>query len=659
MDTTTTPVQDETCPLDGAAQAVQDESGTQPAKEDPHPLRGGLLGHMSRLTARLYAALSDSVVGRVATGYRRVNAATAGRHGREGGKPISHARLVVAETVKNSRITALLEGILRTLYDMPLRFYGVFALAYGMMGILIYFFIPYIYPSLSPEQTYFMVAGVMLLISIPLLISRSTLHTSLLRSRLVSRLLTRYLCMPDDDTLVTERRGAPAMLLIMGAIFGVGATVGTLFVSPLLLPHALLVLAFGGMIFSYPESGVLITTAALPVAWLLPAALYPMVALILLTWLSYGLQLLQLRRTWKSDVLDVVGLVMMILALISGVGGILTGNGSVRSSVLLVCSLSVYFLLVHLMNTREYVRNCLVGVGATVICMLVAGLLSFVNSDEFGWLPGAYGGQLAKDIFDGAVTLASDADRLCRDLAAIMTLPCLCAFFLRARRLFVRFVTVLLCGVNLYLMGTISSMSTVVCAASVTLIFCLLMDHRTLVAGALLLPGGVGAAGWFIARYGPVSTRKLDAHSYERLILDTRMEESWQLVTQYPLGMGIGVASEKVNFYMEVLLSMGWQGMAIMVVFVLLLLQKSMTALSYTRSRSDRALVVGLLTAAVGFFFYGANHAFLSEPRAMLALTILCALLSVYGNILFAERDRRRAEMAYAEGGVDRFYHRL
>ncbi len=615
-----------------------------------------ILQGLNRMTGRLYVVLASCFVGRCIRGYRKLDDALGGERRRSARcrRAVSRRRLLLADSVKNSFLSKFLSGILSGLYHLPARAYGLFAVLYGVFSTLCCLFLPRIFSSADPEIMHYVVAGAMTACGIPLLTTSDSLRAAVSKSHLASAVLTNYLCIPK--TPEPAKRKKMSVLLAFSVVFlAAGAALGTMFLPPFALPIGLLALALFGIILNYPEAGAILVTALLPVVWLWPSTMLPLAILILLTWLSYALKILQLRRTVHWDILDIVGVLLFIIAFVAGVGGVLAGTGNARDSVKLLACLSVYFFMVHLLNTRTYIRRCLIGVGVTTVLVMLAGL--FLQPEPIGILHFPGDDSILK-ITETVEMSVFNRDSEHRSLLTVMTFPLLCAFLLRSKRLFSRFASLLLLALNVYLIAASSSVGTILCTLGVGVLLCLLLDHRCLAGGILLLPCGIGAGGWYLTRLDPFSRETMENISRQIFEREMRVSDIWPVIAERPMGLGLGADCAGATLFFEVLLCLGWPGMIAMILFLLLLLQKGLTALSHTVVFTDRALLVGLTCGVVGFILRGLTYGFLSEPRAILTLALLAGLLSALANVLFRETDVREAEFLNCPEGVDRLYHR-
>ncbi len=621
--------------------------------------RSRLWSGLYRATGRLYVLLSHSILGRCAGGYRRVDGVCGGK--RRASRPaVSRRRLQVAEALRNHVLSRILRWILQSLYDLPMRFYGLFALVYGLSSSLaclfFYLFGAWIPLTGRPDLLYGVVGVALLLISLPLMVSPYTVRSAVARSLFGSLILEGYLCIPPTSPM-DVRRDMRVWLSLSAILSAIGAAFAALYIPPMILPLGILAVILCGTIFAHPEAGALLVSACVPVVWLFPAAISVLMLLSLMTWCGYLLSRLRLERLSRGDILDTVGLLLLLLTLIASVGGVLTSNAPLFDSACHVVCLSVYFPARRLLRTRAYITRALGGMGVVAVLVTLSNLFLQLGDDVLFYVPVA-GEAVVEDMLAQVRTAMFAMDTPYRgtvcSLLTVVSFPLLLLMWLRARRPLARFASLLLIGINACLVAVNGSIGTVLCTVAVVLMFCLLADHRALPVLILTLPGTVGALGWYWTWKGAIPVGTLTSLPWMQAGYSDRMDRLWQMVRVHPFGVGFGVEELGVGLFAEVLVSMGWPGLVVLVIFFVLLLQKGATAISHAVTRPDRLMAVGLLCTICGFLFYGAVHGFLAEPRVTLTVTLVAGLLSQYADILFTESDVRRAESAETAKAADR-----
>ncbi len=638
----------------------------------------GVVWHkLCRATAGLYALVTCSRIGRAFTAYRRVDAAlTHGKRypGRHNCRSMSPARLRLVQSVESGRLFAGLRTGFRILFGAPVAFWGLFGLFYGLLGVLLYFAAPLIHESLAPEMSHLVFSAVIALLSLPLALCRLSFSESLGNSLISRLILVRLLGVPQDRLKLTRRK-MPRILPYIAFLLAAISAGAALFIHPLFIPLALLAAGACGLIFTYPEAGVVLSTVLLPAIWLFEGVLPYLAALILLTWCSYGLKLLFLHRTIRFDLLDVVVLIFGVLVLASGFTGAVVNAESISTGVFLFIIVSDYFLIVNLMTTRAYIRRCLFGVGASVVIMTVISYLRLVPTDSLSWLEGSRAGNAILDVFQKTVGRLSSLWAEHSQLYLVLVFPWLYAYLLYTRRLLRKvqgMIFIILDLVLIVMMDSVSALFGILC---VTLLFFLLLGHKWLARGIVALPiAGCGVL-WLSYLY-PISDALQTILSRSLLYKEQLRDSLWHMVADHPGGIGagteafltvypqyaapdLGAVTDSGNLGFELLLGYGWAGLILAVVIAFLFVQKGLTCLGHTAASKDRAMILGGVVSLVGVLIFGAVRSFITSPRVLFTLVLVVALCSAYENIIFDESDVLTADAAGSPRGEDRIYRRI
>ena len=638
---------------------------------------GILWDRINRGTAKLYRAVENSFMGRIMTGYRRADAAFAGGKrytGRHTCAPMSPARMKLLSAVESGLLFKGIRALCGGLFGLPLTLYGLFLLIYGVGGCVAYFALPYVYQPLAPDLEHLVLSAVLTLLAIPLLLTKKTLAETLGVGGIPYLIFVRFLGIPKDR-LDIPRKKLPAVLPYLTALLALGAACGALATHALAIPALMLGIGALGLIFSFPEAGVVLSTVMLPVIWLDRKLLIPLCALILLTWISYGVKLLFLHRTMRFGLLDTVVLIFGLLVLASGFTGAVVSVETVMTGILLFICLTDYFLIVNLMTTREYIRRCLLGVGLSVAVVTLLAYLRIVPVDDLGWLEGSRAGDAIIAGAENGIERLSGLWQEHSELYLVLVFPWLYAYLSHTKRLLRRVAGLLFVALDMALILMTDSVSALFCVLLVTVLFVLLWDHTGLTAGLTALPLLVAGGLWGFYLF-PVSDRVQTILSRSRHFKELLSDSLWRMVWDHPAGIGIGDAvfravypayaapdlgavTECGSLYFELLLAYGWAGLILFVGVVFLFLQKSLTCLCYTADRRDRAMILGGLTAIVGAMIFGTVRSFITFPRVFFTLTLVLALCSAYENLIFDESDVLTAKQAGTSTEDDRVLRSL
>jgi hypothetical protein len=605
------------------------------------------------------------------TGYRMADGALGGGRNAHVCAPRSPARLAVLRAVEDGWLVSALRALFKGLYACPAAIFGLFGLTYGLAGGLCYFLLPLFYKALAPDRTHLMICAVLALLSLPLLFSRKTIGGALKESFLIGPIITVLLGVPRDPAEAARGRGW-RWLWYLAPVLGLGAAVGGLYIHPLLIPLGLLGLGLLGMLFTYPEAGVVLSTVMLPAVWLNRELMIVTVVVILLTWISYGIKLLLLHRTMRFGLLDCVLLILGVLLLTYGCTGHGVNTETVLRSICLFVCLSDYFLIVNLITTRAYVRRCLFGVGVSVVLVTFLSYLRLVSVDSLLWLEGSRAGDAIIETARLGYDALSELWVEHSELYLVLAFPWLYAYLLHTKRLLRKIMGILLVGLDAALILMTDSVSALFCILGVTVLFFLLLDHKWLSAGILAAPAvacGVVWGAWLFPLSDSLQTVLSRSRHYKGLL----RESLWEMVKDHPMGIGVGedafarvypayaapdlgAVTDSGSLLFEILLSYGWIGLLFFVAVLFLFWQKGLTCLGHTAVTRDRAMILGGTVSLTGAVVFGAVRSFVTSPRVFFTLLLVVALCSAYENIIFEESDVRRASLQSSPEEDSRLY---
>lgn len=670
-----TPAGTDTQTQDAPDDARSDYMKTLRAHEKP--ARGVIWPWLCRKSDALYDVLSHSLCGRLLTSYRRgetalVRSETASDAG--ACRPVSTARTRLADAANHSFLLSLMRALASLYVDCPLRAAGIFLIVYGILGILFQAFAPRLMPEFSFDLGRMTVYFIMTILSVPLIVTSRTLREGLHVGTFTRAVLCGFLGIPEEEL---QKRGripaAPAILL--SVLFGAGAAVASIRLHPLLIPALILLTGLIIAVLSYPETGVVLSTLCLPFSWIGEATLTFTAGLILLTWLSYGVSLLRLHRTFRTGRLEAVYGVLMLVVLCGGLFGTSFSPDALRQGLLALVLLSDYYLIVNLMKTRAYVSRCLVGVGISIVFMTLLCFVRLIPAGVFDWMDDSPGFRELLGDFRSATDFLSGlwADNF--ELFLILMLPWQYAFLLRTKRLGQAAATLVLLALDLWAVTMSDSVMAVAGVLVVFLLFFLLWSRRTPAVGVVLLPAAL-TAGCIYTAYRPLGgfissvLEVLAGTTAHRTAVWTGV---WRMIAAWPFGIGLsenafrtvypafaepGMAEAVASgsLYLDVLIAFGWPGAVVAAVAVFFFIQKCMTALARTQDKRDRALLLGGFVSLAGLLILGIGRSFAVIPKPAFIIALSVGLCSAFANILLDEREVLSTLHAPDPESADRFY---
>lgn len=643
------------------------------------PSRGVIWQGLVRLFEKLYCHIGHSFGGRVMTSYRRDRTVlTSGESTSDAGayRPLSPARSRVVEAANRSLLLRGTEALFSAFADAPLRALGIFLIVYGVLGILFQAFMTPLLREFTFDINRTVDFTILALLSVPFLISSRSLRAALYGSRFCRALLCGFLGVPEEDFNRRRNRVPFGVSVAVAVLAALGSTAASLWLHPLTIPLALPVMALVGLVLCYPEVGAVLSTLCLPFTWIGESTLTFTALLILLTWVGYGFAILRLRRSFRFGRLDAAYAVMMLVVLLGGVSSTGFTVEALTQSLIATVLLSDYYLFANLMNTRAYIKRCLIGIGISVFFMTLLCYVRMIPAGVFGWLDDSPG---FREILGGIHSATDFLSGLWADnfeLFLILMLPWQYALLLRCRRLGQVFAMLVFLALNLWAVSASGSVMAWISVLIGFALFFVLYSHRAPAVGIVLLPVAV-SAGFVYSAFRPLDgilTSVLAVLS-ETTVLRTRLWSGvWRMILDHPLGIGLSEAafhatypmyadpglyeaSASGSLYLDILVAFGWPGAVVMVCTVFLFVQKCMTVLHRTDDRRDRALLLGGLVSFASLMILGFARSFAVIPKPAFIIALSVGLCSAFANILFREHDVLASVPADSGERAERFYH--
>lgn len=647
-----------------------------------HQGRGSLLWRrLTALTGGLYAAVGKSFLGRAMTAYRRADALLhhdRRRTLRDNCRPMSSARLRLVEAAREGKLFKLFSAFFSLLAYAPVSFYGFYLLFYGLLNTVVYFVGPLLRASLTFDLYELYLFAALALLGVPLLFSHKPTVKLLLTGRLTRWFFVSLLGLPEEGVNQGERSRDLSLFKTVSPyvafLLALLSAVATFWIHPLIIPCAFLLLCAVGMVFAFPETGVMIAVTALPVLFLAPQALLPLAAVIAVTWAALLVKVLFMHRSIRFSLMDIAVLLFAASLCLAGMTGHYVTPESVSEGILSFVVISLYFLITNLMTTREQLKRCLLGPAAALLLVLAAVYVTRLPQGEALWQSLLGGGGTVKQGMD-TVLAALEGVNGYGVCLPMMAAPLICGLLWKKKNRPLWILGVLaalaLCVGGLILADAWGALTTV---AVCLLLFFLLHDHRTLAAGLLALPWVACGGVWL----GSIFSSKLESvlgTFFEGQIYRGSLGRSvWRLVCDHPAGVGLGDrayaavyplyaetqligAAEATSLYADLMVSMGLPGLILCLFTLFLFLQKTFTCLKISGSTADSAVMLGGMLSVVTLFLYGFLSDAPTQWPAVYAAVIALGLCNAFENTVFSGWDMTAARMARDDHHADLVFH--
>ncbi len=645
------------------------------------PRKGSIIWRkLTDATRRLYRAVGTCHLGRWLTAYRRADAML--HHGRrqtlrDDCRPMSPARLRVLEAVREGKLFRGIASLFSLLADAPAGFYGLFLLFYSILNVLVYFAGPLVFSFLSFETSRLFLYGVLFVVGFPLLFSRQPISRLLLTGRLTGWFFSGLLGLPSESP-TEETKGRQTFKLLspyLAFLLALGCAVAAVWIHPFLIPCVFLGVSLAGMIFSVPESGVVLSTATLPLLFWNVDAVVLTAVIITVTWAAYGMKLLFMHRTVRLNLIDVAVLFFAASLGLAGMTGGYVTSESVWTGLLYFVLYSLYLLITNLMTERSQLRRCLVGPLLSLCAVLVMTGVTFLPDHLWQWLEGSRGGNLLKSGLEGAFSFFADAASPAYVCMFLIAIPCLFGLLLQRKKRFRHYAMtgalLLLSFGCLYLLSATGAMLT---ALGCLMLFLLLYSHRTLAAGILTVPwltcGTVWACTYFTPQIKALAARWAEGQA----VRESLWQGAWRTVCEHPAGIGLGDlafssvypmyaemgyagVSEIPSLYLTIMLDMGIPGLVLFLFMAFLFIQKTLTCLKVCESTNDSVRILGGLTSWIGLLIYGLVSNTPANPPVMMTVIIVLGVCNAFENVVFDRWDTVVAGMARENNSTDCVIH--
>lgn len=603
-----------------------------------------ILNWLGRTADGLYDAMAKSATGRTLTSYdnERVDARksliatklSSVYHNLK----VKRAKRFIARGIENSLFCEWVRSFFASIVNTSLRSLGVFFLAFGFYGVLMFLLTNYAIDRLPVVPLMYLYTDVaVMLLSLPLMVLRKTLYSVLTESRICNALLFGLLGVRREvaDSTSNQKGITSSTAFILGTFFGII----TLVFPPVTVLSFFFTVAIGYTILISPETGVVL------VALLLPFASSDFLGyLIIYILICYCVKLMRGKRTLSLDLKDYAILLLGAVILLGGIFSI--DKLSFTYSVKLLAYLFAYIVIVNLVRSRRWLERLKAAFVLSVILASIVGIVSYIAIHSTHYLSEKnFLGDEVSAFFDSSNVFA-----LYLSVGFFFVVAELINNDNAIRKLFMLLMSVAV-AVCLYLTDQpIILLMTLISAA----LFFLIYSNRTiylLLLSALVLP-----VSRFIA---PIS---LNAE-YDRLVAIASEQISqripvWQtslyMMNDYLLsgcGVGgyrtlfssyanetIGFAEHSSNLYIQTVIDTGIFGLAVFLIVIFFYVQHSFSVFATVGGGKQSVFTAAGVAAVVTLLLCGAVFHIWADTRIFLCMWLVMGISTAAGNLKMSER---------------------
>ena len=617
---------------------------------------GIIIGFLNFISTLIVKGISGGFIGKIFTSYNRVE-----RHAKKGiifgamsrapGGQKKSIRRKLMKWFDESLGIKLLRRAMNFLKSSRLNFYGTYFATFGLYSLMVVL----LKSALQSEgvafaETFvgvdFWSAVIIFLASIPLLSSTKSLLT-LASSSLSLRMLLED-CAGLSDNKFEEECPVKNKHSYFAAILS-GILTGGLayFVSPLKIVSIIGFACLICLFLNFPEMGVICTIFATPFLGFLN---YPSTVLIIMvgiTAISYFIKVAVGRRTLTVRLVDVFVLLFAILLL---AGGIVTSGGqkSLGAAVMYTGLIIMYFLIVNLVNTKEWLDRCTAVVAIPSVIIAAVGVLGYMS----GTMPSKWlDTDMFSDITNRAVSSFDNPNMLATYL--ILTTPFVW-IYIKRKGVSLSGKIIALLGAFITLLCTVLTWSRggwlgIIAALVIFWIINYKYTFKYFLVGGLLSPIWVRLVpDNVMGRFTSIGNLA-DSSTYYRLY--TWKGSLKMFFDNYPGGIGIGESAfaqiyplysymgtestmHSHNLFLEIAVELGIMGIVLFAIIIFMIFQRGFGCIKY--NTNDKLTIISVSAALSGLIaalVHGMFDYIWYNYRVFFMFWVVAAILCAYANV--------------------------
>lgn len=558
----------------------------------------------------------------------------------------------IDSVMKDSFFMKVPEAIRRFLAELSLNVYGMFTVVYGATAIVMYFISFLVNGSYSGSETALITASITVICSFPLLASGKPLSTAVADSLIIRSLVLNFFAIPEEKLRQTKRRGG---VVYMFVAVGLGLLLGaaTYFLHPAYVFVILVCITVVSLISANPESGVAMTLLAAPLLQYTAYAEEILVAMVVLTAISYIIKVLRHRRILSFStegllVLIFCGFILVASLFSSG------GDGAFLNSLISVLVIvGGFFMPYSLIRGKKLLGSC-----SKILCVVftILAIIGVWNVFYNGIVDGvAYSiRDYVQPIFEGNNVYIADSAAVFSVLAVFSVPPIFASMTKKSSAV----KTVGLFSLLALIVGACFIYGTYETVVAIVIEFCLfwvIYSHKTMsVAIVSLVPLSIILlASPFIMKYVDIQSISDEIRSHMPLVSPNSSyllevgESTLAMLRDNLLGIGAGESTfisaltpymdavsaeavDPVSFYLQLLCWSGIGGALVFLIFAVTLIKKSFGFLATARDKAMRADALALTCSLVGALIFGMVNCLWNDIRMLYIFWACAGLLAGY-----------------------------
>ncbi len=559
-----------------------------------------------------------------------------------------------ARLLNRSRVAGLVLFIRSFLLSLSLNVYGIFFVSYGIFRIVSYY-ITSVFNEFAVTDRFTLIgASVIFICAVPLLFSSQSVAQAFSNSRIMSRIIVDFLCIPNEKLKVQRQYGG-TIYIFVSAVLALLLGFATYSLHPLYLPcvFAALILLF--VIFSNPESGIILTLAALPFMQFLDHSNELLLVLILTVGISYFCKIIKKRRTLSFSPESAMILILCGFIFVCGIFSAGGGKTLSESLTAIAVILGGFLLTYNLMQSEKLLRISLKTLAVSFIIISLVGISdSFFNgiSDR---ISDTFVGRNILSITQPDILLMADRG-VVFGMFAILIFPLLLSYITKqntVQRVCASIVLVIIAVVSAWM----CSHYEIIIALSIEFIlFWILYSHRSLtyillflmpiVILTLLYPYAVENWYWpdiksVLMEYMPANVVDSGMHhevsdSVIDMLIDNKLvgigAGTYAFESVYPAYSTVSSsnADHPMSMWLQILCWSGIFGLVAFLIFVGFMMKRSLGYFIDPYKKTGKSSALALFCGIIGLLLFGLVYSVWSNLRILYLFWTCVGLLMSY-----------------------------
>ncbi len=571
-------------------------------------------------------------------------------------------RSTIAHIYEQSKTSKKLVALSHSIIHSNLRIWGVallfFALSVLITTVLHYNFgtdeVAIIRLNVDEIKQGYAIGIVMLIIALPLVLSKKELGESLLSFKSTRYIITDVLNLNPN---MFERSETPFDgSYLLAILFSISLGFFTYFVKPIELVNFAILIALFMVTMAFPEIGIVSLVVLLPFANVFPNPSVAVLILLSFAACGFAFKFIRGKRVIKFELIDVLILSFGALILC---GGIFTvgGEQSLHSAAIYCAFLCVYLLIVNMYIGKSPLYRAFKVLIVTAAIVSAIGILRGGGTPNEAWTDMQIFGNTA--ITERVSVFLDNPNML--GIYLIIAFPIALGQIVISKKIISKIMYIIVAGVILSCIVMTWSRGAWLGVVVATIAFLLLYDFKNI---WILLVSGLTLPLWqrflptdILTRFTTIFTRGDSSIKMRFDIWETVGEiigENW--IT----GIGVGetafknvydscqiiaarMAVHSHSLYLQILLELGIIGIIVFALIMIMFAQKSLIEIKHgNKTSKSRTMTIAGFSAIIGACVAGCTDYIWYNYRVFLMFWIVFALTVALSKANVRERESTR-----------------